>query len=90
MQFCNECGNILLPQKAKNTLYCKVCDKSFAVKESEELKEYKKATKKKMSQRKKNKQRALRTAIVLEETKKPAISRDEREALEDLFEAPEI
>jgi DNA-directed RNA polymerase subunit M/transcription elongation factor TFIIS len=83
MEFCEQCGTILLPRRNKNVLYCKVCDTEKAV-------DHKKGTmddykKKKLSKKSKD-QRANRTAIVENNDKKAAITNEEREAYEDFFE----
>ena len=89
MQFCKECGNMLLPKKKKNSLYCKVCDKEFAIgKEKEKLEEYKKT--KKTNAKKKLNARAMKTAIVTEDAASPAISEEERDAYEEYFEMSEM
>jgi DNA-directed RNA polymerase subunit M/transcription elongation factor TFIIS len=88
MQFCKECGNILLPKKKKNALYCKVCNKEFPVgKEKDKLETYKKVKK---SNAKKSNKRALKTAIVEGEDNGPSISEDERAAYEEYFEMNEM
>jgi DNA-directed RNA polymerase subunit M/transcription elongation factor TFIIS len=87
MQFCEECGNILLPLRKKNKLHCRVCDKDFSIgKEKEKLAQYKKVTKKV----KKTHSRNRNKIVIVDARKKPSISADERDAMEDLFEAPSI
>ena len=84
MQFCENCGNILLPKKRTETLYCKVCDKTFPLKEK---KEYKSATLETAKKTKVKKKLALiSTAIIEESSKVPSISQDEREAFGELLE----
>ena len=84
MQFCKECGNMLLPKKKKNVLYCRVCEKDFPVgKAKSKISDYKKL--KKSTQKKKEKERALRTTIVTVDDKQPSISKDEREAFREML-----
>ncbi|MHA1776541.1 MAG: hypothetical protein DRO88_03245 [Promethearchaeia archaeon] len=83
--FCPVCGNILLPKRRTQTLYCKICNKEYPM--TEEMKQYKKVERNKASQKKKEKKQVLKTPIIEESEKKPSISEDERDAFEDLFEA---
>ena len=87
--FCKECGNILLPKRKENVLYCKVCDKNFPLDDPETIGQYKKREKIN-SKRTRNKKRVLKTAIVEESAKKPSISADERDAYEEYFEPAEM
>ena len=84
MQFCKECGNILLPKKRTNELFCKVCDKTFPLKEK---KIYKSATLETAKKTKVKKKLALISATIIEDVRKiPSISQDEREAFGELLE----
>ena len=90
MEFCEACGNILLPKKRTETLYCKVCDKSFPLKEKkdkEKIKLYRSATKDTVKKTKVKKKLALISASIIEDLRKaPSISQDEREAFGELLE----
>ncbi|RLI61807.1 MAG: hypothetical protein DRO88_12590 [Promethearchaeia archaeon] len=90
MEFCPECGNILLPKKRSQELYCKVCNKSFPLKEikdKEKIKLYKSASQGKVKKSKVKEKLVRRTTVIVEEThKSPSISQDEREAFGELFE----
>ncbi len=85
MEFCADCGNILLPKKKTNELLCRVCKTSIPIKgkEKKKLDQYKKATSKK---NKTEKRRALRTAIIVEQSSKKSMTEDEREAFGELLE----
>lgn len=85
--FCQDCGNILLPKRRTQTLYCRICNKEYPM--DEEYKQYKKVERKAASLKKKNKKQTLKTAIIEESHKKPSISEEDRAAFEDLFEASE-
>ena len=41
MKFCPDCESILMPKKNKKELYCRVCDKTFSIKDEKEKLEYK-------------------------------------------------
>ena len=90
MEFCKDCGNILLPKKRSEFLYCKVCDKNFPLKEKkdkEKIKLYKSATQDKVKKTKVKKKLALiSTAIIQDARKVPSMSQDEREAFGELLE----
>ncbi len=87
MQFCKTCGNILLPKKRQNLLFCKVCDKTFPLTESKKIKEYKSATLDTAKKTKVKKKLALISTAIIEESRKaPSISQDEREAFGELLE----
>lgn len=90
MEFCNTCGNILLPKKRENLLYCKVCDKAFPLKEKkdkEKIKLYKSAVQDKAKKTKLKKKLALISAAIIQDVRKvPSISQDEREAFGELLE----
>ena len=87
MEFCEECGNILLPKKRKNLLYCKVCDKDFPLTEDKKIKEYKSATQDIVKKTKvKKKLTLISTAIIENVRKTPSISQDERDAFGELLE----
>ncbi len=90
MEFCEACGNILLPKKRTETLYCKVCDKTFPLKEKKDkdkIKHYKSATKDSAKKTKVKKKLALiSTAIIQDVRKVPSMSQDEREAFGELLE----
>ena len=90
MEFCETCGNILLPKKRENLLVCKVCDKTFPLKEKkdkEKIKHYKSATQDSAKKTKVKKKLALiSTAIIQDATKVPSMSQDEREAFGELLE----
>ena len=87
MDFCEKCSNILLPRKKLGDLYCRVCDKSFPVKNSPKSHGAhinKKVQKKKSQQL--ERRRALKTAVVTESRSKiKSISEDEREAYGELL-----
>ncbi|WP_457558262.1 hypothetical protein [Candidatus Harpocratesius sp.] len=83
--FCPDCGNILLPKRRTNTLYCRICNKEYPMKDK--MQQYKKVDRKGAAIKKKEKKQILKTAIVEETKKKPSISEEERAAFEDLFEA---
>jgi len=88
MQFCNECGNILLPKKRQNLLFCKVCDKTFPLKkDKDKIKHYKSATQDSAKKTKVKKKLALiSTAIIQDARKVPSMTQDEREAFGELLE----
>ncbi len=90
MEFCKDCGNILLPKKRSDELYCKICDKSFPLKEKkdkEKIKHYKSVSKDVIKKTKVKKKLALRTSVIIEDVRKvPSISQDEREAFGELLE----
>ncbi len=82
MKFCEDCGNILLPKK--KLLYCKVCDKTFPLKEK---KAYKSGSQDIGKKSKLKKKLALRTSVIIEDVRKtPSISQDERDAFGELLE----
>lgn len=88
MEFCADCGNILLPKKQTNELFCRVCKTSIPIKGKEKVKldHYKKAAATKKS-KKAEKQRALRTAVIVEQDKRnKSMTEDEREAYGELLE----
>jgi len=84
MEFCKTCGNILLPKKRKETLYCKVCDKTFPLKEKKIYKSSAQNISKKTKVKKKL--TLISTAIIEDVRKAPSISQDEREAFGELLE----
>ncbi len=86
--FCQDCGNILLPKRRTNTLYCRICDKDYPMDKG--LNQYKKVERKTASIKEKNKKQILKTAIIEETKKGPSISEEERAAYEDLFEASDL
>jgi len=90
MEFCEACGNILLPKKRTETLYCKVCDKTFPLKlrkDKEKIKHYKSGALDKTKNTKVKKKLALVSAAIIEDIRKaPSISQDEREAFGELLE----
>ncbi len=88
MKYCPKCENILLPRKKKNVLYCRVCDKEFPVEKEDEMKEYKRSTKKRTEESRRRKAQSHKTVILEENIKKKSISAEERKAMEDLFQAP--
>ena len=87
MEFCAECGNILLPKKKTNELFCRVCKTSIPIKGKEKgkLEQYRKVTIAKNNKRT-EKKRALRTAIIVEQSTKKSMTEDEREAFGELLE----
>jgi DNA-directed RNA polymerase subunit M/transcription elongation factor TFIIS len=87
MEFCEECGNILLPKKKENKLFCRVCKKDFPVKAKEKkiLEQYKKVTTKK-NLKYLEKKRALKTAVVVVKSKTKSMTEEEREAFGELLE----
>ena len=90
LEFCPDCSNILLPKKRTNELFCKICQKSFPLKEKkdkEKIKHYKSASEDAVKKTKAKKKLALRSSTIIEEIRKaPSISQDEREAFGELFE----
>ncbi len=90
MEFCEDCGNILLPKKRSDEFFCKICQKSFPLKEKkdkEKIKHYKSASEDAVKKSKAKKKLALRSSTIIEEIRKaPSISQDEREAFGELFE----
>lgn len=90
MEFCKECGNILLPKKKTNELFCRICNKSFSVedKEKSKLEHYKKASNKKNIS-KEEKKRALKTAIIEQTTRVKSMTEEDREAFGELLEMSE-
>ena len=78
MQFCEECGNLLLPRKKGKVLFCRVCKEEFKAK-SGSADEYR--IKRKYM---KSKQQNM-TAIIEEEYHNPRISAEDRKGLEDYF-----
>ncbi len=88
MEFCKKCGNILLPKKKTDELFCRVCKESFPVggKEKKMLEQYKKATASKREKEHERK-RALKTAVVIATAaKNKSMTEDDREAYGELFE----
>ena len=90
MEFCETCGNILLPKKRTETLYCKVCDKTFPLKEKKDkdkIKHYRSAVQDISKKTKVKKKLALISTAIIEDVRKaPSISQDEREAFGELLE----
>jgi len=88
LEFCVTCGNILLPKKRTETLYCKVCDKTFPLKkDKDKIKHYKSAVQDKFKKTKVKKKLALVSAAIIQDVRKtPSISQDEREAFGELLE----
>jgi DNA-directed RNA polymerase subunit M/transcription elongation factor TFIIS len=83
MKFCETCGNVLLPKRKKNLLYCKVCDKEVPIEDPKNaLTDYKRRPPNKKSL---DKKKALKTAILTDAEKSNLISEEDREAYEDLF-----
>jgi DNA-directed RNA polymerase subunit M/transcription elongation factor TFIIS len=78
MDFCADCGGILLPRKGKTELYCRVCDKTFKAdkKTAEDYKIKSKITRGNQS----------KTAVIDKNFNSTAISDEERRAFEDFFQ----
>ena len=76
MEFCEECGNILLPKNG--ALYCRVCKKEFKAKKAviDSYKIKKKITKDKKSQM---------TLIIEDHNEEQTITEDDRKAYEEYF-----
>ena len=81
MDFCQDCGGILLPKKGKTELYCRVCDKTFKAdkKSAEDYKIKSKITRSGQA----------KTAIIDKKISSTAISDEERRAFEDYFQGGE-
>lgn len=87
MEFCPECGNILLPKKRTKELFCRVCQKGFTLDEKidkDKFEQYKKV--KKNKSKVDEKRRALKTAIIEKSEKSKSMTEDEREAFGELLE----
>lgn len=87
MEFCPQCGNILLPKKRSNELYCRVCQESFPIdakKDKEKIEQYKKV--KKNKHKLDEKRRALKTPVIEKSEKTKSMTEDEREAFGELLE----
>jgi DNA-directed RNA polymerase subunit M/transcription elongation factor TFIIS len=76
MEFCEECGNMLLPKKG--TLFCRICKKEFKVKQNV-LDTYK--VKKKTNKG----QRRQLTQIIEDHDDEKIITEDDRAAYEEYF-----
>ncbi|UYP44058.1 hypothetical protein NEF87_000343 [Candidatus Lokiarchaeum ossiferum] len=90
-RFCESCGSILLPKPRTQSLFCKTCNVDFQLNSENELEPYKKKGKVPPVKKKSHIQKT-KTIIVEESDRKkrnPSITDEDREALEDLFEAPE-
>lgn len=90
MKFCPICGNFLYPKKHSDEMFCRVCNKSFTLKELGESKS--KESKKTVKERdfyKKEKKRALKTMVITETKKEKSMTEEEREAFGELFEYSE-
>ncbi|QEE15921.1 hypothetical protein DSAG12_01748 [Promethearchaeum syntrophicum] len=78
-----------MPKKRSDELFCKICQKSFPLKEKkdkEKIKHYKSASDV-VKKTKAKKKLALKSSTIIEEIRKaPSISQDEREAFGELFE----
>lgn len=91
-RFCDSCGSILLPKQRTKSLYCRTCNLDFQLNSENELEPYKKKGKV-LPVKKKSHIQKTKTIIVQESAtkkKNPSITDEDREALEDLFEAPEV
>ncbi len=87
MEFCPDCGNILLPKKRTKELFCRVCQKSFPLdetKDNEKFEQYRKVKKNKAKID--EKRRALKTAVIEKSEKSKSMTEDEREAYGELLE----
>lgn len=80
MEYCDRCGNILLPKKATGTLLCRICNTEIPMSESNRA-QYKSCVHKK---RKKDAQK-YKTAIVTAADHHHDILPEDREAYEDIF-----
>ena len=86
MEFCKDCGGLLMPKKGvKNKMYCKVCEKTTAVKDKKILEKYGTGNRRNIQRKTRKTRRNVKTMVVAKPEKKRSITAEEREALEDMF-----